>query len=217
MWSLQLREGSAKGAWEWFSLNLDPWEMPQSAFYGASMAALAVGSTPRPYRDQPEIRERVAALTSYLQREVPSQPLHNRLMALWASSKLPEALPPSLQKPLLEEVWRKQQADGSWSMEALGPWKERPQAPHATGDSAYATAFTAVALQKAGIGAKDARLGRALSWLKNHQDPQGGFWDGESMNKVFPADSMMLLFMRDAATAYASLALIEATPVKKTQ
>jgi hypothetical protein len=83
------------------------------------------------------------------------------------------------------------------------------------GDSSYATGFTAVVLEKAGVSSRDARLGRALEWLKAHQDPKEGYWDGESMNKVFPADSMMVLFMRDAATAYASMALLESAPGNK--
>src|SRR5450759_839965 len=34
MWALQVREGAAKGAWNWFSLDRDPWEMAESRFYG---------------------------------------------------------------------------------------------------------------------------------------------------------------------------------------
>lgn len=217
MWSVQVRDGGAKGGFEWFSLKLDPWEMPESSFYGASLAALAVGSAPQEYRDRPAVREGVAALTGYLQRAMPGQPLHNRLMTLWASSKLPEALPEAKRKALLEEIWSKQKPDGSWSMESLGPWKEQAEAPHTVGDSSYATGFAAVVLEKAGVSSRDQRLSRALEWLKAHQDPKEGYWDGESMNKGFPADSMMVLFMRDAATAYASMALLEGAPGKKAQ
>src|SRR5215831_19034904 len=38
MWSFQ----SQSGAWAWNSFDLDPWEMPESAYYGAALAALAV-------------------------------------------------------------------------------------------------------------------------------------------------------------------------------
>src|SRR4051812_45520590 len=34
MWQLQVTEGPAKGSWQWFSLNLDPWEMPDSRYFG---------------------------------------------------------------------------------------------------------------------------------------------------------------------------------------
>src|SRR5713226_3961317 len=42
LWSLQARDGKAKGAWPWNTFSLDPWETPESAFYGAALAALAV-------------------------------------------------------------------------------------------------------------------------------------------------------------------------------
>src|SRR5260370_34343766 len=60
MWSLQNQDGKAKGAWAWFSLKLDPWEMPDSQFFGASLAALATGTTPAQYRNRPQIREKIA-------------------------------------------------------------------------------------------------------------------------------------------------------------
>src|SRR5688572_7709276 len=61
LWSLQ----DAQGGWQWFSLNLDPWEMPDSRFYGAALAVLAVGNLPAAQRPA----EPVAALIRYLQRE----------------------------------------------------------------------------------------------------------------------------------------------------
>ena len=62
MWSLQIRDGSAKGGWLWSDFNLDPWETPDSAFYGAALAALATGAAPAHYQGRPEIHDNVAAL-----------------------------------------------------------------------------------------------------------------------------------------------------------
>jgi len=208
MWSLQLREGTNQGAWAWFSLNLDPWETPDSPFYGAALAAVAAGSTPAEYRNQPEIRERIAALASYLGNERSSQPLHNRLMLLWASAKLPDLLPASARKSLLDEVWSKQEADGGWTIESLGPWKKRPAAPPSTGSNAYATGLAAFAIEQSGVLPADARLARALEWLRSHQDAESGSWAADSMNKRFEDGSMQIRFMRDAATGFAALALI---------
>jgi squalene-hopene/tetraprenyl-beta-curcumene cyclase len=208
MWSLQIREGKNQGAWAWFSLNLDPWETPDSPFYGAALAAVAAGSTPLEYRNRPEIRERIAALTGYLENERSSQPLHNRLMLLWASAKLADILPASSRKSLLDEIWSKQEADGGWTIESLGPWKKRPAAPPSTGSNAYATGLAAFAIEQAGVSPTDARLARALQWLKSHQDAESGSWDADSMNKRFEDGSMQIRFMRDAATGFAALALI---------
>jgi squalene-hopene/tetraprenyl-beta-curcumene cyclase len=80
MWALQIREGKSKGAWDWYSHNLDPWETPDSVFYGAALAAIATGSAPSDYRARPQIRDNITALAAFLQNEQPAQPLHNRLM-----------------------------------------------------------------------------------------------------------------------------------------
>ncbi len=208
MWQLQLTEGEARGGWPWFALELDPWEMPDSAFYGASLAALAVGSAPPAYRKQPDVRRHITALTTYLERTAASQPLHNRLALLWASSKLPEAMPPALKQALLNEVRQKQQQDGSWTIESLGAFSPHAAAAPSTGNRAYATSWVAWTLEQGGVSAKDPQLSRALTWLTANQNATTGHWDGQSMNKVYPPDSMQTHFVSDAATAYAALALL---------
>ena len=188
LWSLQVRDGKAKGSWPWFNCDLDPWETPESAFYGAAIAALAVGSAPAEYRDRPQIRERVNALTEYLQREQQTQPLHNRLTLLWASSKLPGALPESMRRPLIDEILQRQQADGGWAAESLGPWGPHSKAPPAAGSNAYATGFVVFVLQEAGVARSHPRLIRAVEWLRSQQDRESGYWAADSMNKQYEAD-----------------------------
>jgi len=133
LWRLQISEGKDKGAWDWFDLNLNPWEMPESKFFGVTMAAMAVGSATPEYRSRPEVRDHVAALIGYLERERDSQSLHNKLMLLWASTRLPEVMPAAMRRKVLEDVWRAQQSDGGWTLESLGPWKEHPAAPPSAG------------------------------------------------------------------------------------
>ncbi len=210
MWSLQLHDGKSRGAWEWFSLDHDPWEMPESTFYGASLAAVAAGSAPSAYRSRPEVRKHEAGLAAYLRREREGQPLHNRLLLLWAGAKLPDALPRSVSRQIISEAWGKQQPDGGWTLDALGPWSPHAGAPRSAGGNSYATGFAAFTLQKGGVAASDARLKKALEWLRAHQNREHGNWRAESMNKRYEAGSMPLLFMTDAATAYAALALLEA-------
>jgi hypothetical protein len=211
LWALQIQDGSSKGAWHWFELDLDPWETNgQSPFYGATLAALAVAAAPADYRATPAVKKRVAELTAYLRGAQESQPLHNRLMMLWASAALPALWPESARRGLADEALRRQQPDGGWTLESLGPWKERPTAMPSTGSNSYATAVVALALEQAGLAASDPRLSRALAWLKAQQDRQAGYWNAESMNKHYPAGSMQERFMRDAATAWASLALVSA-------
>ncbi len=195
LWAAQIKEGKDKGAWKWFHLDLNPWEMPESTYYGATLAALAAKGQRDRYPEQ------IAMLKGYLTREYSNQPLHNRLLLLRA---WPEIVPDK--KSLLAEVWKLQQPDGGWTMESLGPWKNPIRS---SGSDAYATALTTYALvNEHGVSKK--RLGDALKWLKSHQDPKQGFWAATSMNKEYPADSMMVKFMQDAATGFAALALLDA-------
>ena len=192
--------------------KLDPWETPDSAFYGAALAALATGTAPAGYQTRPEIRENVAAMTAYLRNAEATQPLHNRLILLWASTKLRDVLPAAKRKAIVDEVWRRQNPDGGWSLESLGDFKKHSDAPTSSGSNSYATGLAAFVLQQAGIVRTQADLARALGWLRSHQNGQFGYWESNSMNKRYKPDSMPARFMQDAATGYATLALLEADP-----
>jgi squalene-hopene/tetraprenyl-beta-curcumene cyclase len=209
MWAAQKREGPTKGAWAWFDFNDDPYETQDSAYYGATLAALAVGAAPTSYREQPDVKARVVDLAGYLQSGEDTQPLHNRLMLLWVSAATPDAWPRSRCGKLVDEALGKQQADGGWTMESLGPWKDHPEAAISSGSNNYATAVVALALEQAGWKASHPSLSKALRWLRVHQDP-AGYWESISMNKRYDAGSMPDLFMRDGATAFAALALANA-------
>ncbi len=217
MWSLQLHEGKSKGAWPWFSLGLSPWECPEATFYGASLAAQAVGAASPEYRNRAEVREHVAELNDYLRREFSAQPLHHRLTFLWSASKVADVVPESARKQTVEEAWTKQRADGSWSIASLGPWATHARASDGSNSDSYATALAVLGLQRTGTPRNDPRLNRALAWLKAHQDAESGSWAADSMNKTYPADSMQTQFMREAATAYAALALLDAKGVDATR
>jgi squalene-hopene/tetraprenyl-beta-curcumene cyclase len=211
LWSMQLHEGAAKGSWPWFEFNSDPYETADSGFFGASLAARAISGTPPEYQARPEIKEHVAELTAYLRTAIPAQPLHNRLLLLWAAAGLPAAVRDA-RESIIDETLTKQQPDGSWTIAALGPWKDHPAAPPADGASAYATAVAAFALGQAGVPRSDPKLKKALDWLRWKQDPQSGYWAADSMNKRREPGNMPEGFMRDAATAFAVLALIGPAP-----
>jgi squalene-hopene/tetraprenyl-beta-curcumene cyclase len=210
MWSLQIREGKSKGAWDWYSLNLDPWETPDSVFYGAALAAIATGNAPSDYRARPEIRENISSLIAFLQSEQSAQPLHNRLMLVWASTKLPGLLTDAKRAAIADEISRKQQPDGGWTMESMGAWAKHENAPPSAGSNSYATALATLTLERAGASRGNPSLQKALDWLKAHQDRKLGYWTATSMNKQYEPDSNQIRFMQDAATGFATLALLEA-------
>jgi squalene-hopene/tetraprenyl-beta-curcumene cyclase len=200
MWAAQQPDGG----WKWYSLNDDPWEMPESRFFGSALAAVAAGSIPAANRPS----DRVAQLTAFLSKDE-GQPLQNRLALLWSGAKLPEILSAARKKAILDQARMTQAQDGGWTLASFGPWKAHPGAPVSEGSNAYATAFTAFMLEQGGVSPSDPMLSRALAWLRSHQDAQG-YWDASSMNHKYESGSMMELFMRDAATGYATLALLNA-------
>lgn len=202
MWAAQKREGKDKGAWGWTNAHLEPWEVPESPFFGAALAAVAVGGA-----TSSDYAANVADLKAYLQRAREGQPLANRLVLLWAGARMPGLVSDAERKEILDAVWKTQREDGGWALESLGPWRHRDGAPEiAPGSNAYATAWAAFLLERAGVRAKDKRLRRGLAWLAAHQNPEG-YWDAVSMNKKFPHGEMPELFMRDATTAFAAMAL----------
>jgi len=147
-------------------------------------------------------------LTSYLRQSQKTQPLHNRLFLLWASAKLHDLLPETEKRAILNELWRKQEADGGWTMASLGQWKKRAGAPAATGSNSYATALAAFTTEQAGVRQTQPGLSKALAWLRIHQNRQGGYWAAESMNHPHEPGTLPEKFMSDAATGYAVAALL---------
>jgi squalene-hopene/tetraprenyl-beta-curcumene cyclase len=211
LWSLQLQEGPSKGRWDWLTVDLDPWEHSESAFFGAALAAIAAGNAGAAYVNDPAVASHVATLMQYLRTAAfARRPLHDRLALLWSSSKRRELLSTTERESLVTDLFDKQQPDGGWTIASLGPWTPHPGAPAVAGSSSYATAFVTYVLQRAGVSPTERHLARALLWLTGHQDRETGAWPALSMNKAYSAGSMESFFMQDAATAFASLALIEA-------
>jgi squalene-hopene/tetraprenyl-beta-curcumene cyclase len=210
MWRLQVGDGMRKGAFPWNNSGRDPYSN-EATYLGASLAALAVAIAPGNYGSRPEIRRNLDALEDYLRNSVNGQPLHHRLISLWASAKLKGLLPEPAAEQILKETWRGQEADGGWTLKSLGPWKDHPQVPPQPGSNAYATALVALSVQEYGISPEDPRVVKALNWLKAHQDSHDGAWAAASLNKQYEAGSMQIEFMRDAATGFAVLALLGGT------
>ncbi|HLK19732.1 MAG TPA: hypothetical protein VKT81_12290 [Bryobacteraceae bacterium] len=213
MWTTQVHAGDDKGAWQWSNFDLDPWETKEAVYFGAALSALATGIAPDAYQARPEIQDNIAEMRTYLRGGLKSQPLHDRLFVLMASAKLHNLLTDAERKAIVEEVRKTQQADGGWTLESLGQWKKREKAPVSVGSNSYATAVVAYTLQSAGESASGS-LARGLEWLRTHQDAESGRWIAESMNHPHDAGSMAALFMSDAATGYATAALLAAEPVK---
>jgi squalene-hopene/tetraprenyl-beta-curcumene cyclase len=205
MWSLQMKTGPNNGAWTWLNFDYEPWESPNSPYFGASLAALAVGSAADGYAASPEIQERLLALRGYFARQHPSVSLLNQLMGLWASGAVRDLLTTDQQKATIDAAFAVQQADGGWSTSSLGTYQRGDKTPNDTNSDGYATALACLALEAAGV--HDRRMTNALDWLRSHQDRATGRWTATSLNKQRDPESEPGKFMSDAATAYAVLAL----------
>jgi hypothetical protein len=207
MWGQQLKTGEARGAWPWLQFHNSPWE-GDSQYYGAALAAIAVGSAPRNYQAAPEIQDNMNLLREYLIQEREAQILINRVILLWASTKVPGLLTPGEQKSIMDEALSKQQADGGFSLSSfVGGWKRHDGTPLETKSDGYATGVVTFSLQQAGMKRDRPQLKRGLTWLMLNQDKTEGRWLAYSLNKQRDLSSYTGHFMSDAATAFAVLAL----------
>src|SRR5215469_9209364 len=213
MWAEQQIAGQQKGAWLWLRFRNEPWEADDSDYFGATLAAVAVGIAPGGYRATPEVQPGLKLLGEYLNREFAVQTTINRVLLLWAAARLPGLLEPDRQNAIIAELLEKQQADGGWSLSSLsGGWKRADGTSQETTSDGYATGLITFVLQQAGISPENAKLKRGLAWLTANQDKTEGSWPANSLNKnkenhISPETA---LFMNDAATSYAVLSLTAA-------
>ncbi len=203
MWALQLQTGENAGSWTWLNFHNEPWEADDSAFWGASLAALAAGAAP-----DATYAPNVALLARYLQREQSTQSTLNRAVALWASGKLPQLLTAADRAAIAAVILSKQRDDGGWSESSLvmKDWKRKDGTPMDGASDGYATGLMLIALRESGVNPPPAHVAKGLAWLESNQDATGA-WLATSMNKKRDPASDAGRFMTDAATAYAVLAL----------
>jgi len=218
MWAEQLTSGDGAGAWPWLDFNLSPWESAavDAQYYGAALAAMAVGVAPENYQSRPPIQGSLRVLKDYLAREYPAQSLHHRLILLWASTKLPGLLDAERRQSLLAEVLRAQNPDGGWSLSALMAKSGKGGQNYPDSDG-YATGLVTLVLGRTATPGAAPQVQLGLAWLVRNQQGHSGswirgqerFWVARSLNKWRNPWSNVGRFMSDAATAYAVLALTD--------
>ena len=121
---------------------------------------------------------------------------------------------------MLAALQNLQQPDGGWALSSLDPGnRERDRRwrwirkqlkislkpPESDGG---ATALVVLVLEEIGTSRQDPMLIHGLHWLESHQQPDGS-WRAESLNEKRDPQTDVGLFMTDAATGYAVMALEE--------
>jgi squalene-hopene/tetraprenyl-beta-curcumene cyclase len=209
LWSFQKEEGT----WLWLNFGLKPWETGEE-YYGATLAAVAVGTAGPAYNAESTVKEQLQRLRQYLKQNYARQPLYNRLMALWACSAMGGVLTAADRKQLIEEIFAVQAKTGGWNLPSLGPkgrnaWKQATAYPQGATSDGVATGLAVYVLKRAGVAPDDPRLREGVQWLLRSQDPSEGTWPTIYLNRAQDPHSHEGKFMRDAATAFAALALTE--------
>jgi squalene-hopene/tetraprenyl-beta-curcumene cyclase len=226
MWALQLTTGGDKGAWPWLQFGGPPWEAPGSQYYGATLAAIAVGLAPQNYRVSPDIENNLKLLRLYINREYDNQPLINRVLLLWAGARVPGLIEAARKQEIIDQILDRQEDDGGWSLPplcwtvqswkpvpvmkaCLRPWIRSDGTWQEQKSDGYATALITFSLQQSGLPPANIQLKRAVDWLLRNQDGAEGFWSSLSPNVRRNRSTNIGRFMSDAATAFAVLALTE--------
>ena len=211
LWATQATEGTGAGSWDWLNFGLEPWEADGSRVFGATLAALAVGSAPG-YLDHPlddEAKRGIGSLRDYLCRRFPDESLYNRLWILEASQKFTGLLSARQRRDVVDELSTLQRDDGGWALATLGNFKRVDDTPQARDSDGYATGLVLHVLVRAGPPSARPEVAKGLAWLRSHQQADGS-WPGRSMNKDRDPSTFVGKLMSDAATAIAALALVEA-------
>ena len=225
MWALQQTTGDENRAWPWIDFGNEPFEAGDSQYYGASLAAVAIGTASENYRASPSIQHNLNLLRDYLSRNCARQSLINQVAVLWASAKLPGLLARVQQQSIINRVLTEQRTDGGWSLSSLAwtwrgsslrsfakLWLASESTPLTLKSDAYATGLIVYVLEQLRLPNSDLQMQHGLAWLVNNQSQREGGWAGYSLNHRRPPSSPTGHFMSDAATAYAVLALTETEP-----
>ncbi len=207
-WALQSKTGPDAGSWVWQNFDYTPWESKESQYHWAALLAVAIGKAPDHYRDDPKIVANLSLLLGYLRSHYEAQPLVNKTVALWAEGYFPGVLTFDQSRKLIVDLNRLQRDDGGWSLTDLGTWQRRDNTPLETRSDGYATGLIVLVLEETAPKSRaESHVTRGVTWLEANQNKTTGAWPAWSLNKNRDLKTPVGMFMSDAATSYAVLAL----------
>ena len=178
---------------EGFIKTIDQVEIPYitTDFELTVQAARAIASAPgwlATVKDNDTL-ERFERMKKYLRQHVPISD-YEHAVKLQLSVFMPELVSQEQREASIAMLWRQQLPDGGWStrrMSELMRWHRKmdpkvvtmiqaePDAANPESDP-YMTAFAIVLLREADVPASDARIQKAIEWLKENQRVSGRWW-----------------------------------------
>ena len=207
-WALQSRTGPDAGSWVWQNFKYAPWEADESDYHWSALMAAAVATAPDHYQDDPSIAASLASLKGYLRAHLAEQPLLNKVVLMLASTSSPSLMTSGEQQQVVNQLLKLQRPDGGWSLADLGSWTRVDMSEVETRPDGYATGLIVLTLESLEAHARPRQaIAKGLAWIRSAQDPETGKWSAWSLNKQRDPKSEIGLFMSDAATGYAVLAL----------
>jgi len=171
MWDLQREDGG----FDWIRADTAPSELDDH--YGVTLALIGVGAAPDRYAETPLAQAGIEKLRGYLAKH-PTEYAHQSAMLLWAASYVDDLVTPEDRQRRIDELLALQQEDGGWSLASLGNWKFQGAGGATVGNlsDGYGTGLVTCVLRRAGVPVDDARIARAIGWLKSNQRANGGWF-----------------------------------------
>jgi squalene-hopene/tetraprenyl-beta-curcumene cyclase len=206
------------GDWTISDDNNPPLE--SSRYQLATVAARAVANAPDWLSRQrgTAVEAKVERLRAYLRAEGKMQGDYDRTDLLWAAAEWPGLLEAGRMRELVEMVLRHQLADGGWSIRTFARPEEwgkgnraaklraEPELENPPSDG-HMTGLAIIALRKAGVPARDARIQRGVAWIEANQRASGRWWT-RSLNR----DGWQFISYSGTAYPMLALALCDALP-----
>jgi squalene-hopene/tetraprenyl-beta-curcumene cyclase len=189
------------GAWR-YSLNKMLPFLERNYYYVSLLVALGVGYAPGHYYEASSAQAGFAKLQAFLRSNIPVN-THERTVLLWASVRTPGLLTPEQQMSFETALRKLQNADGGWTLPALGRWPRHdgpPNDPKGPSDG-YATGLATMVLCERGHGTKDPSIRQAISWIETHQRSSGRWFTRSTYSGRFRN------YLSNMGTAYALMAL----------
>lgn len=195
MWSIQKKTGE----WNWLKCNWPP--MEHDDYFGAVLAAVAVGCAPEQYAKTDAAIRGIEKLKLYFAKNR-SPDLHHQALLLWASQNIDGLMSNDEKSATIRKLKELQCKDGGWSLASLGKYVRHDQSPQSSStiSDGYGTGFVIFILRQAGVSATDQTISNGLKWLKSHQR-ESGRWFTRSLSND------KVHYITNAGTAYAVMAL----------